>query len=167
MQPFTTSFFGSLMLYHVKQLSAMYFPLREDITSNTAEKAIVFFLEGVFKQKKVIKKKMPLLAVKTLAWIFLSLHLFFPVSFGAVQEIVFCTRIRVVKLGTKRGKCIFIHRLTSFCPFRLEKCSLNIIELMLTSVFLMHSAAEFLFAFLYAHMGKFKSGCLHLTFFFK
>lgn len=37
---------------------------------------------------------------------------------------------------------------------------------MLTSVFLMHSAAEFLFAFLYAHMGKFKSGCLHLTFFF-
>lgn len=43
------------MLCHVKQLSAIYFPFREGITFKTAEKAIAF-LEGAFKEKKVIKK---------------------------------------------------------------------------------------------------------------
>lgn len=79
--------------------------------------------------------------------------------------LVFCTRIRAVKLGTHTSFSLFIHKLTSFCPFRLEKCSLNVIELMLASVLLVHSVAQFLFAFLYTHMGKFKSGCLHFTLF--
>lgn len=55
MQPFATSFFGSLMLYHAKQLSATYFPFRGDITFKVAEKAIAF-LEGEFKEKKIMKK---------------------------------------------------------------------------------------------------------------
>lgn len=79
--------------------------------------------------------------------------------------LVFCTRIRAVKLGAHTSFSLFIHKLTSFCPFRLEKCSLNVIELMLASVLLVHSVAQFLFAFLYTHMGKFKSGCLHFTLF--